>query len=612
MCGIIGYVGAGDAREHLLTGLRTLEYRGYDSAGVALFAADGTLHTVKAQGKIDALEGRLASYRLEGAHCGIGHTRWATHGEPSDANAHPHGTARVQLVHNGIIENFAALKRGLLAEGAVFHSDTDTEVASLLIDRLYEACAHDACKALRMATRQLQGAYAFAVVFADKPGEIYAVRKESPLVVAADDRASLLASDVTALLPFTRTYYRMEEGEIAHLTQSGVTFYAEDGTVLQKEAQTASEAIGDTSRGTHAHFMHKEIAEESHAVRATLLPRVKDALPCFDGDALDLVRLANARHLYLVACGTAMHAGLLGKYFFARLARMPLSVQIASEFRYSDPLLSEEDAVLLVSQSGETADTLAALRLSKARGAYTVGIVNAPHSAIAREADDVLYTHAGPEIAVASTKAYTVQSALLALLAAALSREKEILTQSKVQETVRALCETLPHAIDATIAREDEIYALAETVKDAAHLFFIGRQADSYAATEASLKMKEISYIHSEAYAAGELKHGTISLIEQGTPVVALMTDAALAAKTANGCKEVMARGARVIAFCTEQTYPIVSEITPHAFCLPICDPVAAPIAIATALQLFAYRTALLRSCDVDRPRNLAKSVTVE
>ena len=611
MCGIIGYVRKNhekaNALSELLLGLSALEYRGYDSAGVAYFDEENRLTAVKSAGKLSSLAALLDHQKEEKIACGIGHTRWATHGEPSDRNAHPHGTNLVQIVHNGIIENYAELRS---REGFLPVSDTDTEIAALLLDRLYRENGHDPILALRQADGVLLGAYAIAAVFADRPQEIFALRRESPLVVAVSETADYIASDVTACLSRTREYYRMENGEIAHLSKSGVRFYHADGREIEKSLCISPYSAVEAGKGGYAHFMQKEIAEEPHAIERTLLPRIRGGLPCFRSDGIDLSRLTNARRLYIVACGTAMHAGMLGAVQLSRLARISATVEIASEFRYRDPVLGKEDAVIFISQSGETADTLAALRLSKARGAYTVAIVNVRDSAIAREGDEVLYTNAGPEIAVASTKAYTVQSALLSLLAVALGEKRGTLTKEEARTLCTALTDTLPRTLRSVLEKEAEIAELATCIKDTEHLFFIGRGADYPAATEASLKLKEVTYIHSEAYAAGELKHGTISLIEQGTPVLVLANDEALTEKTVSNAEEVIARGARLFAVGCEASALV--GIAERTLVLPKTHPLIAPIAAATAFQLLAYHTALLRGCDVDQPRNLAKSVTVE
>ena len=610
MCGIIGCTGVRHAVDTLVDGLRMLEYRGYDSAGVAWFDREGVLKTEKSVGKIRDLEARLALRGDLDGKAGIGHTRWATHGAPTDANSHPHGTARVQLVHNGIIENYAALKGELLALGYAFASDTDTEAAALLLDRLCEQTDSHA-EAMRALAGRLVGSFAIGAVFADEPEVIYAIRRESPLLIAVGEGTSYLASDMTAVLAYTRRYLTLMAGELAILTPCSVTLLGENGEKIEREPCEASWDVRAAERGGHPHFMHKEIFEEPRAIRDTLAPRISQGLPDFSGELPDAARLACAERIYIVACGTAYHAGLLGGNAIERYARIPVTVEVASEFRYRDPILSGREPVIFISQSGETADTLAALRLARSRGAYTVGLVNVVGSSVAREADAALYTYAGPEISVASTKAYTVQTALLSLFALHLAVLRGCISHSDARRETAALLSELPEEIERILAREGEIASLAEELAPQEKLFFIGRRADYCAATEASLKLKEISYIHSEAYAAGELKHGTISLIEQGTPVIALSTEQALREKMLGNVREVTARGARVLLFAVGEPAALAEAAT-GAFLLPEMSRISAPIALATALQLLAYHTACLRGCDVDQPRNLAKSVTVE
>ncbi len=606
MCGIIGCTGVPSAALRVLEGLRRLEYRGYDSAGIAWFDREGVLKREKSAGRINVLAERLSLRSDLGGSTAIGHTRWATHGAPSDTNSHPHGNERVQLVHNGIIENYAALRSELTALGYSFASDTDTETAALLLDHLAKQTKSRA-DAMRELARRLVGSFAIGAVFSDEPETVYAIRRDSPLLIALGEGESYLVSDMTAVLAYTRRYLSLEAGELAILAPSGVTLLDAEGQKITREICTATWDAAAAERGGHAHFMHKEIYEGARAVRDTLGGGIFDA----DLTGVLVDRLAKCGHIYIVACGTAYHAGLLGARAVERFANLPVSVELASEFRYRGPLFSERSAVILVSQSGETADTLAALRLAAERGAYTVGMVNTVGSAIAREADAVLYTHAGPEIAVASTKAYTVQSALLTALALVLAARRGAISESEIASEREALARSLPDAIGAILAREGEVCRLAREIAKSEHLFFIGRCADHDAAAEASLKLKEISYIHSEAYAAGELKHGTISLIEPGTPVIALSTEAALREKLLGNIREVAARGARVLLIGTEGAKELTKEAS-ESFLIPDLPGAVAPIALATVLQLLAYHTAVLRGCDVDRPRNLAKSVTVE
>jgi len=609
MCGIIGYTGAKPVCPILLDGLRALEYRGYDSAGIALSGC--TLTTVKRAGRIAVLEAALdagaAGEKAESARCGIGHTRWATHGAPTDANAHPHATPRLALVHNGIIENDRALRQDLEAVGYTFVSETDTEAAAKLLDSIYAACGDPIAALLGLAGR-LQGAYALAVIYADRPHEIYAIRRDSPLIAAVSPEGTFLASDIPAILPYTRSYYRPEEGEVVRLREDGIAFFDADGEKTHPIC-TVDWNVEQAERGGYEHFMRKELGEAPDGVRRTLSPLIRGGLPAFGLPLLDA--LGERKGLRIVACGTAMHAGLMGRSYLERLARLPVSVEIASEFRYREPILSADEPILLLSQSGETADTLAALRLAKAGGVPTAAIVNVIGSSVAREADAVLATHAGPEIAVASTKAYTTQAALLMLLAVKTALTRGLIGEDEAREHTDALLHRLPAALETVIAREGEIIALAERL-DAPHVFYIGRGADHDACVEGSLKLKEISYIHSEAYAAGELKHGTISLIEPGVPVVGVSTDPALSAKMASNLREVRARGGAVVAFCTPATEREIAPCADAVFVLPDTAPMLGPLTAVTALHLLAYHVARRRGCDVDKPRNLAKSVTVE
>ena len=602
----MGCTGVPSAALRVLEGLKRLEYRGYDSAGIAWFDGTNALKWEKSAGRINALAERLSLRRDLGGSTAIGHTRWATHGAPTDENSHPHGNGRVQLVHNGIIENYAALRRELSALGYRFTSDTDTEAAALLLDHLARQTKSRA-EAMRELARRLAGSFAIGAIFSDEPEAVYAIRRDSPLLIALGEGENYLASDMTAVLAYTRRYLSLEAGELAILSANGVILTDGDGNRIEREVQRASWDASAAERGGHAHFMHKEIFEGAQAIRDTLGGGIFDA-----GETGVLTaRLAECDQIRFVACGTAYHAALLGARAIERFAGIPVSVELASEFRYRDPLLSPKSAVILVSQSGETADTLAALRLARSLGVYTVGVVNTVGSAIAREADAVLYTHAGPEIAVASTKAYTVQSALLTALALMLAMRRGTLSESELRIEREALEEALPEAIGEILEREGEICRIARAIASSEHLFFIGRCADHDAAAEASLKLKEISYIHSEAYAAGELKHGTISLIEGGTPVVAISTETALREKLLGNMRETKARGAHVLLFGTKGAEPLAEEAS-ECFLIPALSASAAPIALATALQLLAYHVAVLRGCDVDRPRNLAKSVTVE
>ena len=607
MCGIIGYSGKRETKEVLLRALASLEYRGYDSAGITVFDENDRLLTVKSVGKIDALR-RKVEERQFSSRAGIGHTRWATHGAPTDYNSHPHGTSRVMLVHNGIIENYAEIKNELLDKGYTFRSETDTEVAAVLLDSLYTGNAGTAIFEMR---KRLRGSYALGIVFYDQPNVIYAVREGSPLLIGVGENESFITSDITAILAYTKRYITLSEGCVARLSGGDIRLFGKDGRQIPHMVDTAEWDIHAAERGGFPHFMKKEIFEEPSVVCACLRSRIKDGFPDFSCEGLDEKRFADARRIVFVACGTAMHASLLAKYNLEKYARIKTDVEIASEFRYANPILSKEDIVIAVSQSGETADTLAALRLAKSMGAYTVGVVNAVGSTVARESDTVLYTHAGPEIAVASTKAYTAQSTLLLLFALFVARVRGTLEENILLRLTKDIEEGLPSAISAVLLREKEIERAAKALSPHSDAFFIGRGADYYAALEASLKLKEISYIHSEAYAAGEMKHGTISLIEQDTPVVAVLTAPSLEEKLCANVKEVSARGARVFAVTAGGTGAL-DGVCDEVLALSSVPESVAPIAVATALQLYAYFAATQKGCNVDQPRNLAKSVTVE
>ena len=610
MCGIIGYCGNENAVPILLSGLHALEYRGYDSAGIAVFEKDG-ITTVKAKGRISEVE-KLISEKYEGlsSNCGIGHTRWATHGEPSDRNSHPHSTEDVTIVHNGIIENYTQVKEFLCGKGYAFVSDTDTETALKLIDYNYKLLG-DKFAAIKATVEVLKGSYAFGIIFKDEPNTVYALRKDSPLIAAKGDNGTFIASDIPAVLKYTRSYYRIDENEIAVLGESSIRFFTLDKQPIEKEIQTVTWDVGAAEKGGYDHFMIKEIHEEPDSIIKTVHSRLKDGLPYFDIDSLTDERIKNIGRIHIVACGTAMHAGLAGKFAIEKLARIPVTVDVASEFRYNNPILSKNDIFIAISQSGETADTLAALRMAKAAGLYTLSVVNVVGSSVARESDGVIYTWAGPEIAVASTKAYVVQICILYMLAIRLAMSEGRLTEDKAREYMDVLLKEAPAAVEKVLEKDGEIRSLAEKLKDANDIFFIGRGVDSCLAQEASLKLKEVSYIHSEAYAAGELKHGTISLIVEGVPVIAIATESKLYEKTISNIKECKARGASSLLICDE-TFGVASDVATDILRIPHIDELFMPIPTCCAFQMIAYYTAVLRGCDVDKPRNLAKSVTVE
>ncbi len=611
MCGIIGYTGDTACPDKLLSGLYKLEYRGYDSAGEATFEEDG-VHVIRTKGGIDALAARIReSGKQPRGVCGIAHTRWATHGEPSDTNAHPQRAGQVTLVHNGIIENYRELKNELIAQGYTFRSETDTEVAAALIDSCYRTC-HDPLGAIRAATAMMRGSFAFGILFDDRKNEIFGTRRDSPLLVGVSPTGTYIASDITAFLSETNRYVLLEDGETVHADRRGFTVYDAAMCPIEKPVLVANFDTRSAELGGYDHFMIKEIHEEADAVTRTLHPRVPDTVPDFSPEISDIPRLRTLTSIHIVACGTAMHAGLYAKYLLERYVSIPVTVEIASEFRYDNPILEPTSAVFVISQSGETADTLAAVRLAKARGIYTLSFVNVLASSIARETDDVIYTYAGPEISVASTKAYTVQTSLLALFTLWLADVRGTIEKPLLVRMTEALLHRLPAAIDEVLARDEEILSVAKALHRASDVFFIGRSVDAYIAMESALKLKEISYIHAEAYAAGELKHGTISLIDEGTPVVTLLTRQDIAEKTLSNMREVITRGARVFLICREGMSPCATNEAEFVFALPGADDMALPILAATVAQLFAYHVAVLRGCSIDKPRNLAKSVTVE
>ena len=606
MCGIVGYVGKRSAQDVLLDGLEKLEYRGYDSAGVAL-ALDGGIRVVKSKGRLTQLRQKLAAQALAQSFCGIGHTRWATHGEPSDVNSHPHSTPRVSIVHNGIIENYGILKERLIAKGYTFESETDTEVLVKLIDSCYTG---DPLRALQEALAKVRGSYALAVLFRDRPDTIFAVKRESPLIVGWGEGENFVASDIPALLKYTRRYSVLEEGDMAVCTAEGIRFYNEFAEPVQRPALTADWDMEAAEKGGYPHFMLKEINEQPTAITATVSPRVEDGMPDLRIPQLTDEVLRSIGTVHLVGCGTAMHAGMVGKAAIETLARVPAEVDIASEFRYRDPILNPNDLVIIISQSGETSDTLAALKLAKSRGVPVLAIVNVVGSSIARAADYVLYTYAGPEIAVASTKAYMVQMCVLYLFALRLAYARGRLSEAETRRYTAQLLRA-PEIIKARLADCEQIKYLASRYMNTQSCFFIGRGFDYSLSLEGSLKLKEISYVHSDAYAAGELKHGTISLITDGVPVIALATQKQVYEKIISNAKETRSRGARVLLFTTKDA--VVPEgVADAVIRLDEYEDLLMPLQLIVPLQLFAYYMAVLRGCDVDKPRNLAKSVTVE
>lgn len=607
MCGIVGYVGREECADILVDALRRLEYRGYDSAGIAVFE-DDNIKTIKAKGKIS--DGLLVKLNAAGklhATAGIGHTRWATHGEPSDVNSHPLGNSRISIVHNGIIENYRKIKDFLISEGYTFESETDTETVAKLLDYYYKG---DPIDAIIKTIGEIEGSYSLGILFRDFKNTIYAVRKDSPLIVGKGQNESYIASDVTAILDHTRDYYLLEPEEIAVLSEEGISFVDIHKNPIEKELMTADWDIDAAEKGGYKHFMLKEIHEQPEAVKKTIAPRIYEGMPTLEECGMTEEQLRKYKNIFVVACGTAMHAGLVGKYVIEKIGRIPVTVDVASEFRYRDPIVSADDLVILVSQSGETADTLEALRLSKRLGADTLAIVNAKGSSIAREADMVLYTHAGPEISVASTKAYMVQLAVFYLIAFELSYARGAISEENCRKYIKLL-ENVPNEIKAMLENPEKSQYVASKLIASENLLYIGRGLDYALSMEGSLKLKEISYIHSESYAAGELKHGTISLVTDGMPVIAVATQDEIYDKTVSNVKEVKARGAYTIMITKENHIP-ASDVSDFTITVPDTDGLLMPMIAIIPLQLIAYYTADLKGNDVDKPRNLAKSVTVE
>ena len=607
MCGIVGYVGSKDVVPVLLSGLSKLEYRGYDSAGVAI-VCDGALKVHKTKGRLSALRSLMTGCDAPNA-VGIGHTRWATHGEPSFENSHPHTNCAgdIAVVHNGIIENYIKLKKWLQDEGTVFVSETDTEVVAHLINHFYKG---DLLTAVQDALAHLEGSYALGVVSQKHPDMIVAARKDSPLVVGVGTEENMIASDIPALLEYTRDVIFLEDKEIAVLERDGVRLYDEYGKTVSRDVYHVDWDAAQAEKGGFEHFMIKEIHEEPRVMADTLMSRYKDGRIDLSNIGIDEALVRGISKVGIIACGTAFHAGMVGKYIIEKLARIPVETEIASEFRYRDPLIVPGQLVIIISQSGETADTLAAMREAKKRGAKIAAIVNVVGSTISREADAVLYTHAGPEIAVASTKAYNTQLVAIYMIALELGRLSGKLNMDDYSRYVEGL-KNIPETMNTVLQTKDQLARLASRQFSQNSVFYIGRGLDYVLSMEASLKLKEISYIHSEAYAAGELKHGTIALIENGTLVVAIAMQRNLFDKTVSNIKEVKARGAHVLAVCFEGS-DMPEDIADEVLYLPEADDIFAPILAVTPMQLFAYYMTVEKGFDVDKPRNLAKSVTVE
>ena len=609
MCGIVGYLGHRQATEVLVEGLSKLEYRGYDSAGVAVNTGN-ELEIRKFKGRLAILAEDLEKSPILGG-LGIGHTRWATHGEPSDVNSHPHFNMdrTIAVVHNGIIENYMELKEELQAEGVVFLSQTDTEVVAHLVDKYYEGNLLDA---VYKATERLRGAYALGVICKDNNNELVSVRKDSPLVVGLGEGENFIASDIPAILKYTRNVYFLENGEFVHIVGDKLTILDENRNVVEKEVTEITWDVEAASKGGYEHFMLKEIYEQPNGVKETLIRRLNDNGEIqLDDIKMTKEDLDKINKVYIVACGTAYHAGLVGKFAIEKFAKIPVITDIASEFRYRDPFVDENTLLILVSQSGETADTLASLRYAKERGARILSVTNVVGSSIARESDDVFYTWAGPEISVASTKAYTTQLVSFYMIALDFAIKKGTITREFYNEMIEKLKE-MPEKVSKALEQEEYIKNdVAKTLKEANSAFYLGRGLDYNLAMEGALKIKEISYIHAEAFAAGELKHGTIALIEKGTPVIAIATQEELFEKMVSNMEEVRARGAYVIAIAQEKNTE-VEKAADKVIYIPDVDDIVSSILTVLPLQLLSYYVAVERGCDVDKPRNLAKSVTVE
>ena len=610
MCGIVGFIGEQEAAPILLEGLARMEYRGYDSAGLALLDPVKGLQVAKAKGRLSVLSEKVDGGKKMFGTIGVGHTRWATHGEPSDVNSHPllSDSGRIAVVHNGIIENYMEIKEFLQEKGVLFHSDTDTEVVAQLLDYYYQG---DILDAVQKVLHRIEGSYGLGIVCAEHPEQLIAARKDSPLVLGYGDGFNMMASDVTALIKYTRDVSYMENGEIAVLTRQGIQVYNILLEPVEKEHSTVDWDISDAEKGGYEHFMFKEIMEQPEAIRKTITPRIKDDRVVLDDIDLSADYVKNISKFYIIACGSSYHVGMVGKYVLEKMLRKPVEVALASEFRYCSPIVDKNTLVIVISQSGETLDTMEALREAKRLGGRTLAIVNVVGSSIAKEADDVIYTWAGPEIAVATTKAYSTQLAVLDLLCLYLA---DLLGSISAEEYTEILTELtrIPDKLKEVLEQKERIQQYASQFFNHDSIFFIGRNLDYAIGLEASLKLKEISYIHSEAYAAGELKHGTISLIEQGTLVIALATYGQLFDKAVSNMIEVQSRGATVLGLTDTAHEEALSKHADAIITVPETHPLLMPSLAVVPMQLFAYYVALARGCDIDKPRNLAKSVTVE
>lgn len=608
MCGIVGYIGDNQAAPILLEGLEKLEYRGYDSAGVAVFSENG-IRVAKAKGRLRVLSELIEGGKAVAGTLGIGHTRWATHGAPSDVNSHPQTSegGKFAVVHNGIIENYLYLKNHLMRRGVQFVSETDTEVVAQMLEYYDRG---DILETIAKVISKVEGSYALGIISTEYPDRLFCVRKDSPLIIGVGAGENFIASDIPAILSHTRDIYRLKDNEIAVLTRDAVEFFSPDAEPVEKTIEHIEWDIEAAEKGGYEHFMMKEICEQPKAVRDTIAPRIRNGRVVLDDITLTAEQLRNFTKICIVACGTAYHVGVVAKYAFEELLRIPVEVDVASEFRYRKPIIDERTLMIIISQSGETADTLAALREAKRAGCRVLSIVNVVGSTIANESDDVIYTWAGPEISVASTKAYSTQLAVIYLLTLYIGEKLGRLSAEELDRYIDEL-QQIPELIEKMLAHKENIQFFASRYFNAGDMYFIGRNVDYAASLEASLKLKEISYIHSEAYAAGELKHGPISLIEDGTLVIALATDGRLFDKMMSNIREVKARGAVVLGLATEDRTEI-AEQTDMVFYIPKVSPFMLPSLSVIPMQLFAYYVASMKGCDIDKPRNLAKSVTVE
>ena len=603
MCGIIGYLGNKNCLNVIIDGLERLEYRGYDSAGIA-YNKDGKVEIIKEKGKIANLKSKL-DFKIE-SNLGIGHTRWATHGQPNNVNSHPHKVGKITIVHNGIIENYVELKKELEELGYKFKSDTDTEVACALLDHIYSE-TNSMEQTMAIFKDKAKGAYALGILCDDHMHHLYAVKKDSPLIIAIGDKEKYIASDVPAILKYTNKYIILDDGEFAKLNPEKVIVYDNNIEIIKKEIHTFEGNASSMDKNGYEHYMLKEINEEAEVIKATTLPYIEDGINSLIKNIPNLTRF---NKIEIIACGSAMHAGLIGKTLIEEYANIPVNVELASEYRYKKLFLDKKSLVIVISQSGETADTLAALKIAKSHGAYTLGIINVVGSSIARYSDHVLYTKAGSEIAVATTKAYSTQVAMLGLIALNLAYHNKTMTKDEINEVISEI-RKLPTNIQSVLNEQPEYRKIAKKLYKHNDIFFIGRNVDYALAMEGSLKLKEISYINSQGYAAGELKHGTISLIDKGTPVFAIVTEKAIADKTISNIKECKARGAD-ITFIVSEDLDVKDDFYNQKIVIPTNHKTIQSVLTVIPLQLIAYEIAKLRKCDIDKPKNLAKSVTVE